>query len=57
MEKFTWATGVPTTRDAIKSSVGKGWRKIVDNLLNNLLKLGWNGKIAKESLTNRDFYG
>jgi hypothetical protein len=31
--------------DDIKTSIGPGWHPIIDRLVVDLLKLGWNGKV------------
>lgn len=41
------AHGNPITREEIKSCVGPGWGKIFDDLIDDLEKLGWDGKISQ----------
>jgi hypothetical protein len=48
----------PMTVANIKSGVGPGWHPIVDRLVADLLKLGWDGKVrqVKEKLGGLRFY-
>lgn len=44
--KWFW-TGEETTIEDVKRDVGEGWGKIVENLIVDLYKLGWDGNIIQ----------
>lgn len=58
-QKFIWGfTGKETTKESITSCVGPGWKKLVEDLMDDLLKLGWNGVViqCKEKFGGLRFY-
>lgn len=46
------------SREDIKRCVGSGWSDIIDRLIDDLEKLGWNGRVAqvKEKFGELRFY-
>jgi hypothetical protein len=48
----------PDTSEDIKAEIGPGWHPIIERLVNDLLKLGWNGKVlqVKEKFGGLRFY-
>lgn len=43
---FSWGfTGNPALREDILNCVGRGWRPLVNQLLDDLLELGWDGVV------------
>lgn len=53
-----WSTGASTTLDEIKAQVGKGWSNIIERLVTDLEKLGWDGTVfqVKEKFGGLRFY-
>ena len=59
MEKFVWGfSGKEATREELLNGVNKGWHPLVNNLLDDLLKLGWDGAVyqVKEKFGGLRFY-
>ncbi len=59
MTNLTWAwTGKPANKEAVVSCVGPGWKSLVETLIDDLFKVGWNGNIiqVKEKFGTLRFY-
>lgn len=56
---FSWGfSGEPASREELLNYVGTGWMPLVNRLLDDLLELGWDGKVyqVKEKLGGLRFY-
>ncbi|RJQ27076.1 hypothetical protein C4577_02020 [Candidatus Parcubacteria bacterium] len=55
--KWEW-TGEPAILEDIKNCVGEGWNGIIERLVADLEKLGWDGTVAqvKEKFGGLRFY-
>lgn len=53
-----WPSGSEATREDVKGCVGKGWGKILDSLVDDLIELGWDGQVlqVKEKFGGLRFY-
>jgi len=59
MNNLTWAfTNRPTTKENVVSCVGPGWTSLVENLIDDLLRVGWDGNVfqVKEKFGTLRFY-
>jgi hypothetical protein len=59
MPNMRWGfTDRPATREDVKACVGPGWGKLLDDLMDDLDKLGWNGSVmqVKEKFGGLRFY-
>jgi hypothetical protein len=57
-DKITDAFGRPYPRKDVLASVGEGWHKLVDELIDDLFELGWDGSLhqIKEKFGGLRFY-
>lgn len=57
-QEITDWRGRPFPREEVLSHVGEGWHPIVESLIEDLFKLGWNGQLAqiKEKFGGLRFY-
>ena len=56
---FSWGfTGNPASREELLNCVGSGWMPLVNQLLDDLLELGWDGAVyqVKEKFGGLRFY-
>ena len=56
---FSWGfTGRLASREELLNCVGRGWRPLVNQLLDDLLELGWDGAVydVKEKFGGLRFY-
>lgn len=56
--KLISAADKELTRENVLNNVGKGWSKIVDDLITDLFKMGWDGHVhqVKEKFGSLRFY-
>jgi hypothetical protein len=57
--QITWGfNNRPAAREDVLSCVGKGWHKLVNSLIDDLFKLGWDGSLLqiKEKFGGLRFY-